>query len=99
MKLQANAIADQTDIDDRSKMRLLEKLYRGGSKGKKEKRERQYVVATRSGTARKAVKGASKGPTVRVDARMKKEKRAKKAQGKRAKKVSRSANKKKAQRH
>ena len=97
MKLQANAIADQ-EIDDKAKMRLLEKLYRGG-KHKKEKRERQYVVTNKSGKARKAVKGASKGPTVRVDARMKKEKRAKKAQGKRAKKVSRSANKKKAQRN
>jgi hypothetical protein len=96
MKLQANAIADQTDIDDRAKMRLLEKLYRGG-KGKKEKRERQYAVAKKNGKNVRV--GSGKGPTVRVDARMKKEKRAKKAQTKRAKKHSRSTNKKKVKRN
>jgi AdoMet-dependent rRNA methyltransferase SPB1 len=52
MKQQANAIADQTDIDDKSKMRLLEKLYRGG-KAKEEKRERVYVVTTKGGKAHK----------------------------------------------
>jgi AdoMet-dependent rRNA methyltransferase SPB1 len=92
MKLQANAIADQTDIDDKSKMRLLEKLYRGG-KAKKEKRERRYVVTGKSGRTHN-VKGS--GMAVRVDPRMKKEKRAKKAGLKRAKKHSRSTNKKKA---
>jgi AdoMet-dependent rRNA methyltransferase SPB1 len=93
-KQQANAIADQTDIDDKAKMRLLEKLYRGG-KAKEEKRERVYVITSKGGKTHKA-RGATRGRVVRVDPRMKKEKRAKKASEKRSAKRSRSQNKKRA---
>jgi AdoMet-dependent rRNA methyltransferase SPB1 len=95
MKQQANAIADQTDIDDKSKMRLLEKLYRGG-KAKEEKRERVYVVTTKGGKAFRSKKTAAKGRIVNVDPRMKKEKRAAKSSGKRSAKHMRARNKKRA---
>ena len=75
MKLQANQIADQTDIDDRQKMQMLERLYKGTEK-KVKRPDKVYVVVTKGGK-RKSKAGSKTGTPMMVDPRMKKEKRGK----------------------
>ena len=84
MKQQANAIADQTDIDDKQKMRMLTELYKGTTKTDK-KPNKIYVVTNKSGQKRAAKNSRDqKGKVVQVDTRMKADRRGQKASRKRA---------------
>ena len=91
MKVQANQIADQADIDDSQKMKMLERLYKG-SKTRVKRPDKVYVVAT-SGGKRKSKTGSTRGTPTMVDPRMKKEKRGLLAATKRKAKVRKTANK------
>ena len=79
MKQQANAIADQTDIDDKQKMRMLTELYKGTAK-KEKKPSKIYVVNNKSGRKQRAKNAKQqKGKAVIVDTRMKADRRGQKA--------------------
>jgi AdoMet-dependent rRNA methyltransferase SPB1 len=84
----ADAIADQSDINERSKSKMIDRIYK---KAMPKKPQKEYVVA-KKGVQNRAGKGK-----VLVDPRMKKDKRAKKGgkgakgrSGKRGKKAGKS---------
>jgi len=86
MKKQADAIADQADITDKQKMRMLEKLYRTTKKVQK-RPDRVYMVS-RTGGSNAAKYGTKIGRTKLVDPRLKADKRGKNSKVKKAKKSS-----------
>ncbi len=78
MKLQANSIANQDGVSSAEKMKQIEKLYRTTRAKQKLKPQKHYVVSSRGGastTAKSKTKGQGKFYTIRVDSRMKKDKR------------------------
>ena len=85
VKAKAEAIAEADDVSAKAKMRAIEKLMKAE---KQKKPDAVYVATSRAGQSKvvsKAAKGGGRsGRTVKVDARMKSDKRGKQAAEKRA---------------
>eukprot|EP01051_Picozoa_sp_SAG22_P005863 SAG22_NODE_363_length_11694_cov_40.815783_2_plen_189_part_00 len=73
VKTKLSAIADAEDVSTKAKMRAIEKLTKA-AKGKDKKPQANYVTTTKGGKA-KAISGHGGGRTVKVDRRMKSDKR------------------------
>ncbi len=78
-KIQANSIIEQEGVSAAEKMKQIDKLYQASRAKLKSKPSKHYIVSSKSGNsneARSKVKGGAGKPfTVRVDRRMKKDKR------------------------
>jgi len=98
LKAQAEAIANSEGQSEAEKLRAIQKLYKGqlGKKAGQKRPERVYVVSKKGGGT--AMVGSKKkgAVTVRVDPRMKKDKRALKAAERRKEKAQKLRNKKRA---
>lgn len=80
VKKQAENIADNDEIPVRDKMKTIEKLY--AKKNKKEGKKKVYVVSQRTGGSRTQAKSTKGAWVVRVDKRLKADKRGMKAANK-----------------
>lgn len=101
MKVQANAIVNQDDVNTQEKMKQLEKLYSMTRAKQKMKPQRNYIVSKKGGNSvgfKSKTKGSGKNFVVRVDRRMKKDKRGIKNMKTRQEKAKKLRNKKRVKR-
>jgi len=75
LKQQAQAIADNEEMSMVEKNKQLESLYRKSKKIQNEKRPKVYAVTSRGGVSKQVSKAPKNAKVVKVDARMKKDKR------------------------